>query len=110
MRDVSSKNANYYIIIIVTLLINRMLCASTCYSLSSEHTKVEDELSEEKSSKSEDVAFVMMYIYIYIYLLRDQIEFHWIQRLRTQLPHGINTMDKSPPLRPMCKNWKNAHV
>ena len=41
--------------------------------------------------------------------LRDQIEFHWIQRLRTQLPHGINTMDKSPLPNPACKNWKNAH-
>ena len=41
--------------------------------------------------------------------LRDQIEFHWIQRLRSQLPHGINTMDKSPAVTSVCNNWKNAH-
>ena len=41
--------------------------------------------------------------------LRDHIEFHWIQRLRTQLPHGINTMDKSPATTAVCKNWKKAH-
>ena len=41
--------------------------------------------------------------------LRDEIEFHWIHRLRSQLPHGINTMDKSPVPTPVCKNWKNAH-
>ena len=43
-------------------------------------------------------------------VLRDEIEFHWIQRLRSQLPHGINTMDKSPAPNPVCKNWKNSHV
>ncbi len=42
--------------------------------------------------------------------LRDQIEFHWIQRLRSQLPHGINTMDKSPGYNNACRNWKNAHL
>ena len=42
--------------------------------------------------------------------LRDQIEFHWIQRLCTQLPHGVNTMDKSPPMGTVCRHWKNAHV
>ena len=39
--------------------------------------------------------------------LRDEIEFHWIQRMRSQLPHGINTMDKSPAPNKLCKN---AHV
>ncbi len=43
-------------------------------------------------------------------VLRDQIEFHWIQRLRTQLPHGINTMDKSPCHNNYCRNWKKAHI
>ena len=42
--------------------------------------------------------------------LRDEIEFHWIQRLRSQLPHGINTMDKSPAPNKLCKKWRNAHV
>ncbi len=27
-------------------------------------------------------------------MLRDETEFRWIHRLRTQLPMGINTMDK----------------
>ncbi len=43
-------------------------------------------------------------------ILRDEIEFHWIQRLHSQLPHGINTMDKSPAPNPNCMNWKNAHI
>ncbi len=43
-------------------------------------------------------------------VLRDHIEFNWIQRLRTQLPHGINTMDKSTSQNAYCRNWKNAHV
>ena len=42
--------------------------------------------------------------------LRDQIEFHWIQRLRSQLPHGINTMDKAPVFNNRCRKWKNLHV
>ena len=33
-------------------------------------------------------------------VLRDQIKFHWIQRLHTQLPHGINIKDKSPQWEP----------
>ena len=43
-------------------------------------------------------------------VLRDQIEFHWIQRLRTQLPHGLNNMDKSPAINPNLRNRKNAHL
>ncbi len=42
--------------------------------------------------------------------LRDQIEFHWIQRLRTQLPHGMNTMDKSPGFTNACRRWRNALI
>ena len=41
--------------------------------------------------------------------LRDKIEFHWIQRLRTQLPMGLNAMDKPPDTQAVCRNWQNAH-
>ena len=26
------------------------------------------------------------------------------------IAHGLNTMDKSPAIKPNCRNWKNAHV
>ena len=70
------------------------------------------------SEKHSGIADLKLHILDFIYAspnsefgmcLRDQIEFHWIQRLRTQLPHGINTMDKSPPVKPACRNWRNAH-
>ena len=37
--------------------------------------------------------------------LRLQIEFNWIQRLRTMLPMGLNTKDRTP-LETYCRNWK----
>ena len=37
--------------------------------------------------------------------LRLQIEFNWIQRLRTMLPLGLNTKDRTP-LSLNCRNWK----
>ncbi len=40
--------------------------------------------------------------------LRNVIEHHWIQRLRTQLPWGLNTMDKSPTLTTFCRHWQGA--
>ena len=36
--------------------------------------------------------------------LRLQIEFNWIHRLRTMLPSGLNTKDKTPPER-FCRKW-----
>ena len=41
--------------------------------------------------------------------LHNEIEFHWIQRLRTMTPHGINTMDRMPDPKDNCRNWKNYH-
>ena len=41
--------------------------------------------------------------------LRNEIEFHWIQRLQTMAPHGINTMDRMPDPKENCRNWKNFH-
>ncbi len=38
--------------------------------------------------------------------LRLQIEFNWIHRLRTMLPWGINTKDRTP-LSKGCRNWRN---
>ena len=38
--------------------------------------------------------------------LRLQIEFNWIQRLRTMLPMGLNTKDRTP-LETGCRSWKN---
>ena len=37
--------------------------------------------------------------------LRLQIEFNWIQRIRTMLPLGLNTKDRTP-LTTGCRNWK----
>ena len=37
--------------------------------------------------------------------LRNEIEFHWIQRLRTMIPFGINTMDCMPDPSENCRNW-----
>ena len=39
-------------------------------------------------------------------ILRLQIEFNWIHRLRTMLPFGINTKDKTP-LETGCRSWKH---
>ncbi len=39
--------------------------------------------------------------------LRDTIEFHWIYRLRTCLPMGLNTMDKPPPGSKWKRYWKS---
>ena len=36
--------------------------------------------------------------------LRLQIEFNWIQRLRTMLPMGVNTKDRTP-LDMKCRSW-----
>ncbi len=41
--------------------------------------------------------------------LRNENEFHWIQRLRTMTPHSINTMDCMPDPRSNCRDWKNYH-
>ena len=41
-----------------------------------------------------------------IYELRDTIEFHWIYRLETCLPMGLNTMDKPLPHSKWQKYWK----
>ena len=38
--------------------------------------------------------------------LRDTIEFHWIHRLHTVIPMGLNTMDKSPQPHKWTKIWK----
>ena len=38
--------------------------------------------------------------------LRLQIEFNWIQRLRTMLPMGLNTKDRAP-LDTKCRNWRD---
>ena len=38
--------------------------------------------------------------------LRLQIEFNWIQRLRTMLPMGLNTKDRTP-LDNKCRNWRH---
>ncbi len=38
--------------------------------------------------------------------LRLQIEFNWIQRLRTMLPMGLNTKDRTP-LDSNCRNWRH---
>ena len=38
--------------------------------------------------------------------LRLQIEFNWIQRLRSMLPLGINTKDRTP-LETNCRNWRH---
>ncbi len=37
--------------------------------------------------------------------IRLQIEFNWIHRLRSMLPFGMNTKDKTP-LETGCRNWK----
>ena len=37
--------------------------------------------------------------------VRNQIEFTWIQKLRTQLPMGINTMDR-PEVDTASRNWR----
>ena len=37
-------------------------------------------------------------------MLRLQIEFNWVHRLRTMLPWGINTKDKMP-LSKGCRHW-----
>ena len=39
--------------------------------------------------------------------LRDTIEFHWIYRLRTCLPMGLNTMDKPPLPSKWKRYWKS---
>ena len=39
--------------------------------------------------------------------LRDTIEFHWIYRLRTSLPIGMNTMDKPPLPSKWKRYWKS---
>ena len=41
--------------------------------------------------------------------LRNEIEFHWIQRLRTMVPHGINTMDHMPDPHEKSRDWKSFH-
>ncbi len=38
--------------------------------------------------------------------LRLQIEFNWIQRLRTMLPMGLNTKDRTPQDN-NCRNWRH---
>ena len=38
--------------------------------------------------------------------LRDIIEFHWIHRLRTTLPMGINTINKASHFGQAYKMWK----
>ena len=38
--------------------------------------------------------------------LRLQIEFNWIQRLRTMLPAGLNMKD-STPFSTGCRNWRH---
>ncbi len=38
--------------------------------------------------------------------LRLQIEFNWIQRMRTMLPFGLNTKDRTP-LESNCRSWRN---
>ena len=38
--------------------------------------------------------------------LRNIIEFHWIQKLRTVLPMGLNTMDKAPLPSEHCRVWR----
>ncbi len=40
-------------------------------------------------------------------LLRDETEFRWMHRLRSQLPMGINTMDK-PRVPSYAKKSKNV--
>ena len=40
-------------------------------------------------------------------LLRDECEFKWMHRLRSQLPMGINTMDK-PRIHSQSKKSKTA--
>ena len=39
--------------------------------------------------------------------LRDIIEFHWIEKLRSVIPFGINTMDKAPVPSQHCRVWKH---
>ena len=38
--------------------------------------------------------------------LRDLIEFHWIHRLGSVLPIGLNTMDKAPTQTKWYSIWK----
>ena len=38
--------------------------------------------------------------------LRLRIEFNWIQRLRTMLPLGLNTKDRTPK-EEACRSWKH---
>ena len=61
---------------------------------------------------------VMVHIVEFIYAfpeakysatLRDQHEFKWMHRLRTQLPMGINTMDKSRQAK-YSRNWEYLGV
>ncbi len=61
---------------------------------------------------------VMVHIVEFIYAfpeakfsatLWDQREFKWMHRLRTQLPMGINTMDK-PRQTKYCPNWEYSGV
>ncbi len=42
----------------------------------------------------------------YALTLRLQIEFNWIQRLRTMLPLGLNTKDRTPK-EEACRKWKH---
>ena len=41
--------------------------------------------------------------------LREKIEFHWIQCLHTQLPMGLNTMDKPPDNNDYYHHWSKFH-
>ena len=40
--------------------------------------------------------------------LKLQIEFNWIERLRTMLPLGLNTKDGTP-LETGCRSWRHYH-
>ena len=41
--------------------------------------------------------------------LRLQIEFNWIQRLRTMLSMGLNSKDRTP-LETHCRSWKTEKI
>ena len=69
---------------------------------------------KKKRKRANVIVHILDFIYAfpdakYSATFRDQHEFKWIHRLRTQLPMGINTMDK-PKMASNCRNWKFSGI
>ena len=69
-------------------------------------------LADHQGSKNMKI-FILDFIYEHprTKLAQDLwniVQHDWIQRLRSQLPWGLNTMDKSPTLSQACRNWRGA--